>query len=110
MIKGTIQAATEQAIHEAIDRGDDHTLDAYAEHAATWMDADLCQSLAFGVLKGAKRGTWPEVLAFLMDRAPALALAVVQLDQHIDKHRAEFMEDHAQRVIAENQRMKEDAA
>lgn len=110
MINGTRQAELEQAIHNAIDRGDDNILNAYAEHVATWMDAELCQALAFGVLKGATRGTWPELLAFLMDRAPALALAVVQLDRHIDKHRAEFMEDHAQRCMAEEDRAKENAA
>lgn len=113
MIKGTIQAATEQAIHEAIDQGDERTLDAYGEHAGTWLDGELSTSICVGLLHAqyaTRRGDWPGLLAIIMDRSPELALALVKLDQHISKHRAEFMEDHSQRCMAEEDRMKEDAA
>ena len=100
----------EQSIHEAIDAGDEQTMAAYAEHSAGWIDSSLVTELCKALLSDTRRGTWPELMAVIMDRAPDLALVIFKIDQHTDKHRAEFMECEARRVFDANQAEQERAA
>lgn len=100
----------EQSIHEAIDASDEPTLAAYAEHSAGCIDGALVTELCTALLSDTRRGTWPELMAVIMDRAPGLALVMLKIEQHTDKQRAAFMECEARRVFDVNQAALEHAA
>lgn len=104
------QQQLEQAIHEAIDEKDEHTLQAYAQHVACDVDSDIIEALCFGLLMPEKRGETSNLMAIIMDRAPDLALGLIKLDQFIDRQRADFMVCEAERALNENQVAQERAA
>lgn len=99
----TLQQQFEQQIHAALDAGDELTQREYAEHAGNWVDRELTEALCLGVIKGCPGGNWQGLLATIARQAPDLAAAIRQLDEHVDKHRAEFMEEEAQRRIEANE-------
>lgn len=99
----TLQQQFEQQIHFALDAGDESTQRDYAEHAGNWVDRELTEALCLGVIKGCPGGNWLGLLSTIERQAPALAAALRQLDQHVDRHRAEFMEEEAQRRIEANE-------
>ncbi len=94
-------------VKSGLEQADPETLNAYADHAANWLDRELLELLCLGVLMGAQRGTWESLLGVILDRAPDLAVALVKLDEHITSLQKEFIECRADEMI---QNMKEDAA
>jgi hypothetical protein len=100
----------EERIHAAIDAGDERTLDAYAEHSANWLCPKLVTETCRALLTEPRRGTWSELMAIIMDRAPDLALVIFKIDAHTDKHRAEFMDCEARNVLEQNEAAQERAA
>lgn len=94
-------------VKAGIEQADPETLNAYAEHAANWLDRELLERLCLGVLMGTQRGTWESLMGVILDRAPDLAVALVKLSEHVDSYHKEFVECRADEMI---QNMQEDAA
>jgi|GEM_PF-6852959 len=88
----------EQAIHEAIDDKDERILQSYAQHVSGEVDAHTIEAICFGLLVPAKRGACSDLMAIIIDRAPDLALGLLELEQIIDKWRADFMACEADRI------------
>lgn len=96
------QSAVEQAIHEALDAGDERTLEAFADFAADEIDGDAIPALLLALLKSDHR-RFPFVLASIRHVLPDLGDCIAELDGHLDRKRAHFIEHHAAKAIREEE-------
>lgn len=102
------QSAVEQAIHEALDAGDERTLEAFADFAADEIDGDAIPALLLALLKSDHR-RFPFVLAAIRHVLPDLGDAIETLENDLERKRAHFIERHAAKAIREEE-VRHDAA
>lgn len=92
MLNGHNRSAIEQAIHEQLDARDEVTCAQFAEHCATWVEPELvlelCQALIIY-----QAPNW--LIDPIRSHSPDLGRALDKLYTHIDRHRAEFIEEEA---------------
>lgn len=86
----------EEAIHEAIDNGEESAVSAYAEHCAKEL-CGLFEAQCVAIIL-ADYKAWVSVMAVAAQKAPALADALEQIERGIDRQRATFIEKHAQKI------------
>lgn len=92
MINGHNRTAIEQAIKEQLDARDEVICAQFAEHCATWIDNALVLELCLALINYPV----PEWLAErIRPQSPDLSAALTKLYTHIDRHRAEFIEEEA---------------
>lgn len=97
----------EQAIHDQLEAKNPELIRGWAEHAGQWVSADLSADVCEGIILA--QDNWPRVIATIQQIAPDLAAALSKLDTHVDRHRAEFTEEEAERWEASVQRHREES-
>lgn len=93
-----IQAVTEQHVYNQLEAREKDTVDHYADHCETWMDRETVRALLIAIIELDDR-RWPFVRADLMVHCPNLAKAFDKIINHVERHRAEFIECEAESLI-----------
>lgn len=96
----TASAAVEQHVYEKLEARDKDMVDAFVDHCDTWLGSEHTRPLLLAVIEFDDR-RWPSLRAAVAQHCPALCGALDQIINHIEKHRAEFIECEAQRLIKE---------
>lgn len=87
------QAAAEQAIHDALEAGDERMLQAFADFAAGEIDDKHVAALLLTILQADNK--WPFTLLGIRIRNPELADAIDKLENELERQRAHFIEAQA---------------
>lgn len=92
-------AEIESMVHAAIDAGDEVTIEAYAEHCAERLE-DIGVMLCLALI-GIGGREFASVMAVAAQKTPDLADALEKLEDHIQRSRALFTEQRAQKLSDE---------
>lgn len=94
------QAATEQHLHEQIDRRDANVLGDYAEYFADHLSEDLLRNLGFAMLMTDDR-VWHALLQRIRPESRLLYAALDDLAHDLERLRAGFMAFKATAILQE---------
>lgn len=86
----------EVSVHEALDAGDQDTLEMYAAHAAESLN-DLGELLCLAIINS-NHVDWSDIISVASRRDPGLAHALTVIEQHVDRDRAAFIEARARNI------------
>lgn len=93
-----IQAATEQHVYNQLEAREKDTVDHYAEHCELWIGKDELIPLITAIIElDDKR--WPFLRADMQVHCPNLAKAFDRIINHVERHRAEFIEEESLAII-----------
>lgn len=92
------QAAVERHVYEKLEARDEVTVDSFAEHCDLWMGKEHTKPLLMALIE-LDDMRWPFLHAAIAQHCPSLCLALDGIINHIEKHRAEFIECEAESII-----------
>lgn len=93
-----IQAATEQHVYHQLEAREKDTVDHFVEHCELWLSKDETMPLLLAIIElDDKR--WPFLRADMRVHCPKLAAAFDKIIDHVERHRAEFIECEAEEII-----------
>lgn len=93
-----IQAVTEQHVYNQLEAREKDTVDHFVEHCELWLSRDETMPLLLAIIELDDR-RWPFVRADLMVHCPNLAKAFDKIINHVERHRAEFIEEESKSII-----------
>lgn len=93
-----LQAVTEQHVYNQLEAREKDTVDHFVEHCELWLSRDETMPLLLAIIELDDR-RWPFVRADLMVHCPNLAKAFDRIINHVERHRAEFIECEAESLI-----------
>lgn len=93
-----IQAVTEQHVYNQLEAREKDTVDHFVEHVDLWLSSDETKPLLLAIIELDDR-RWPFVRADLMVHCPNLAKAFDKIINHVERHRAEFIEEESKSII-----------
>ena len=99
MHKVITQESAEQGIHDALEAGDDITLEAFAEFAAGEINDKHIAAVLLATLQ-ADSARWAFMLAGVRAHCPDLAEAIDKLENELERKRAAFIEHEARKAVA----------
>ena len=93
------QASMERQVYERLNKRDEVAVSNFAEHCELWIGKDELLPLLIAIIELDDR-RWPFLRADMRVHCPNLAAAFDKVIDHVEKHRAEFIEEEACMLLA----------
>lgn len=93
-----IQAVTERHVYDQLEAREKDTVDHFVDHCELWLSKDETMPLLLAIIELDDKH-WPFVRADLMVHCPNLAKAFDKIINHVERHRAEFIEEESKSII-----------